>query len=88
MKYTRVDVELIKLVLSTPANQQVRWPDHVRGREMRNHRDWITRLAKSGKYKLENGRVFYKITFCGSIPPMNADGMSLNQPITSNLQIR
>lgn len=68
MNYTRVDVDLIKLVLSTPANRTVCWPSHIKGAEWRNHRDWVTQCAKSDVYKLENGRVFHKINFCISIP--------------------
>lgn len=78
-QYKHVDTELVRLVIETNEGKRVPWPEEVKGTANRNHRDYITWLArKSGKYKLEKSILYFKINFCDTIYPMNNEGRNKN----------
>jgi hypothetical protein len=51
-----------------------KWPDLIKGKDHQKFRKALLKRVKSGRYKLENNRIYYKIKFGATESPQHANG--------------
>lgn len=53
---------------------RTKWPDQIKGKDHQKFRKALLKRVKSGRYRLENNRIYYKIKFGASESPQHAKG--------------
>ena len=54
---------------------RTKWPDQVKGRHNEKLRRALQKRVRSGRYKLENNKIYYKINFGATESPQHANGI-------------
>jgi beta-galactosidase beta subunit len=53
---------------------RTKWPDQLKGRSNQKIRKALLKRVKSGRYKLEKDKIYYRISFGKTESPQHANG--------------
>jgi len=53
---------------------RTKWPDQIKGKIHQKFRKALLKRVKTGRYKLENNKIYYRIKFGATESPQHANG--------------